>query len=82
MGLTANNLPLQAYLTYIDLLAEWNTAYNLTAVRDPEKMLAYHVLDSLSILPFIQKGLVWILARALAYQALFWHWQGQTRTGS
>ena len=56
MGLTANNLPLQAYLTYIDLLAEWNTAYNLTAIRDPEKMLAYHVLDSLSILSFIQKG--------------------------
>ena len=53
MGLTANNLPLQAYLTYIDLLLEWNAAYNLTAIRDPEKMLAYHVLDSLSILPFI-----------------------------
>jgi len=56
MGLTATDLPLQAYLSYIDLLAQWNTAYNLTAVRDPEKMLAYHVLDSLSILSFIQKG--------------------------
>jgi len=56
MGLTANNLPLRAYLSYIDLLAQWNIAYNLTAVRDPEKMLAYHVLDSLSILPFIQRG--------------------------
>ena len=56
MGLTSSDLPLQAYLSYIDLLAQWNTAYNLTAIRDPEKMLAYHVLDSLSILLFIQKG--------------------------
>jgi len=56
LGLDANDLPLQSYLTYIDLLAQWNQAYNLTAIRDPEKMLAYHVLDSLSILSFIQTG--------------------------
>ena len=53
MGLQDDDLPLQAYLSYIELLAQWNTTYNLTAVRDPEKMIAYHVLDSLSILPFI-----------------------------
>jgi 16S rRNA (guanine527-N7)-methyltransferase len=53
LGLDATELPLQAYLSYIDLLVQWNSAYNLTAIRDPEKMLAYHVLDSLSILPFI-----------------------------
>ena len=53
MGLTASNLPLQDYLSYVELLVQWNSAYNLTAIRDPEKMLAYHILDSLSILPFI-----------------------------
>jgi len=53
MGLTASGLPLQAYVSYIELLAQWNKAYNLTAIREPEKMLAYHILDSLSILPFI-----------------------------
>ncbi len=56
MGLSAARLPLQAYLSYIDLLTQWSLAYNLTAIRDPQKMLAYHVMDSLSILPFIQKG--------------------------
>jgi len=56
LGLDANDLPLQSYISYIDLLTQWNQAYNLTAVRDPEKMIAYHVLDSLSILPFIPKG--------------------------
>jgi len=54
MSMTASDLPLQAYVSYIELLAQWNSAYNLTAVRDPEKMIAYHVLDSLSILPFIK----------------------------
>ena len=56
MGLTASDLPLESYVSYVELLVQWNSAYNLTAIRDPEKMLAYHVLDSLSILPFIQKG--------------------------
>ena len=54
MGLQDDDLPLQAYLSYIELLAQWNTAYNLTAVRDPEKMLAYHILDSLAILPYVR----------------------------
>jgi 16S rRNA (guanine527-N7)-methyltransferase len=53
LGFNATELPLQDYLSYIELLVQWNSAYNLTAIRDPEKMLAYHVLDSLSILPFI-----------------------------
>ena len=53
MDLKPSDLPLQSYLSYIELLVQWNSAYNLTAIRDPEKMLAYHVLDSLSILPFI-----------------------------
>ena len=53
MGLLAADLPLQYCVSYIELLVQWNSAYNLTAIRDPEKMLAYHVLDSLSILPFI-----------------------------
>jgi len=46
--------PCDAYLAYIDLLCEWNRAYNLTAIRDPERMLSHHLLDSLSILPYIR----------------------------
>jgi 16S rRNA (guanine527-N7)-methyltransferase len=41
-------------LGYLSLLQQWNSAYNLTAVRDPAKMIGLHLLDSLSILPWIQ----------------------------
>lgn len=43
-------------LAYVGLLAKWNAAYNLTAVRDPEQMVVKHVLDSLSILPHVPDG--------------------------
>lgn len=40
-------------LDYVELLARWNAAYNLTAVRDPAEMVTRHVLDSLAIAPFV-----------------------------
>ena len=38
---------------YVALLAQWNRAYNLTAVRDPFAMIDRHVLDSLTALDFL-----------------------------
>jgi len=38
-------------LAYLQLLGKWNSAYNLTAVRDPEEMVTLHLLDSLTALP-------------------------------
>lgn len=40
-------------LAYLQLLHKWNRAYNLTAVREPLEMASRHLLDSLSILPFV-----------------------------
>jgi len=36
-------------LDYLALIQKWNQVYNLTAVRDPGEMLAYHLLDSLAV---------------------------------
>jgi len=46
--------PCTQYLAYIELLAQWNRAYNLTGVRTREDMLTRHILDSLAILPVIR----------------------------
>lgn len=40
-------------LDYLALLQKWNKVYNLTSVRDPQSMLTRHVLDSLSLIPYL-----------------------------
>lgn len=56
LGLTdtsaAQVLTLRAYL---DLLAQWNRVYNLTAVRDTDAMLTQHLLDCLAVIPALRR---------------------------
>jgi 16S rRNA (guanine527-N7)-methyltransferase len=40
-------------LDYLELIDKWNRVYNLTAVREREKMLAHHLLDSLAVAPHL-----------------------------
>ena len=40
-------------LAFIDLLHKWNRVYNLTAIREKEKMLTHHILDSVAVMPFL-----------------------------
>ena len=35
---------------YLALLAKWNRTYNLTAIRDPARMVTHHALDSLAVI--------------------------------
>jgi 16S rRNA (guanine527-N7)-methyltransferase len=58
-GLSELNLPhtpeqTEQLLAFIKLIAKWNKAYNLTAVRNNEDMARLHILDSLAILPHIE----------------------------
>ncbi|WAR44911.1 16S rRNA (guanine(527)-N(7))-methyltransferase RsmG [Methylomonas rapida] len=58
-GLSALGLPLaeaqqEQLLDFIRLIAKWNKAYNLTAVREPLDMVNLHLLDSLAILPHVK----------------------------
>jgi 16S rRNA (guanine527-N7)-methyltransferase len=41
-------------IEYLRLLSHWNSAYNLTAVRDPRDMIPRHLLDSLAALPYVE----------------------------
>jgi 16S rRNA (guanine527-N7)-methyltransferase len=41
---------------YLDLLEKWNRVYNLTAVRERERMVTHHLLDSLAVLPWVGTG--------------------------
>jgi 16S rRNA (guanine527-N7)-methyltransferase len=50
LGLELHPPQMAKLLTYLDLIAKWNKIYNLTAVRDPEAMLAQHLFDSLAVI--------------------------------
>lgn len=41
-------------ISYVELIAKWNKAFNLTSVRDPDEMVSRHILDSLAILPYLE----------------------------
>jgi 16S rRNA (guanine527-N7)-methyltransferase len=53
LNLDINTEKQSLLLTYLEQLAKWNKAYNLSGIKDPERMLTLHLLDSLSVLPFI-----------------------------
>jgi 16S rRNA (guanine527-N7)-methyltransferase len=44
------------FYTYMELLKEWNTRINLTAITEDEEIKLKHFQDSLSILPYIEGG--------------------------
>ena len=54
MGLVLNEETQEKLLRYVALLEKWNKVYNLTAVREPERMIGLHILDSLSVLSHIK----------------------------
>jgi 16S rRNA (guanine527-N7)-methyltransferase len=60
-GIAALNLDLPAgaedkLVAYLALLAKWNKVYNLTAIHDPGGMVTHHLLDSLAVLPLLEKS--------------------------
>ncbi|MCX8743991.1 16S rRNA (guanine(527)-N(7))-methyltransferase RsmG [Snodgrassella sp. B3882] len=47
-------------LAFIDLLKKWNSTYNLTALRNDQDVISHHILDSLTLLPYVEhaRGLI------------------------
>lgn len=44
----------EQFIHYLDLMSRWNKISNLTSILDPHEMVMLHILDSLSIAPFLQ----------------------------
>ena len=49
LGLAIADSEVSRLLGYLDLLQRWNATYNLTAVRDPYRMLTQHLVDCLAL---------------------------------
>jgi len=58
LGLALSSGDQNRLLTYLALLDKWNRVYNLTAVRETERMVSHHLLDSLAIVPYVETGRV------------------------
>jgi 16S rRNA (guanine527-N7)-methyltransferase len=58
LGLALGNGAREKLHAYLALLIKWNRTYNLTAIRDPLRMVTHHLLDSLAVLPELPAGTV------------------------
>lgn len=56
LGLEVSSEAVTMLLRFMGLLKEWSGTYNLVAPREREFLLTRHLLDSLSIAPWLQNG--------------------------
>ncbi len=56
LGIPLDEAQKQKLLDYVGLLGKWNKTYSLTAIREPERMVPHHLLDSLAPLPAFPAG--------------------------
>ncbi len=44
---------IEQFIVYMELLKDWNTKINLTAIEDNREIIMKHFIDSLSIMPYV-----------------------------
>jgi len=54
LALELDEAQLAKLVAHLDLLDEWNARMNLTAIRDRPSQLTKHLLDSLTVRPFLR----------------------------
>lgn len=58
LSLNCNEEELSLLLAYMDLLKKWNSAYNLLGGNEAAMLVSRHILDSLSISPYLEGSLI------------------------
>ncbi len=53
LGVAIDDAQCARLAAFVALLAKWNRTYNLTAIRDTERMITHHLLDALAVLPHL-----------------------------
>jgi 16S rRNA (guanine527-N7)-methyltransferase len=53
LGLALNAAQREQLAAYLALLGKWNKTYNLTAIREPHRMVTHHLLDALAVVPHL-----------------------------
>ncbi len=56
MQISLSDKQISRLLSYLSLILKWNRTYNLSAIRDPIESVKKHLLDSLSIIPYLKPG--------------------------
>jgi 16S rRNA (guanine527-N7)-methyltransferase len=56
LGLAISQSDRAKLITYLGLLQKWNRVYNLTAIREQARLVSYHLLDSLAVVPHLSGG--------------------------
>lgn len=54
MGLDLSGEQQDKLLAYVEMLKKWNKTYNLTALHDESRIINHHLLDSLTLPPYLE----------------------------
>ena len=57
MQIAVDDKKITLLLDYLNAFVKWNKAYNLSAIRDPLAMVEKHLLDSLVLVPYVEKSI-------------------------
>jgi 16S rRNA (guanine527-N7)-methyltransferase len=54
LNLSVDEQKIDQLLAFVKLIEKWNKAYNLTAIKDKPNMVRLHLLDSLTVIPYLE----------------------------
>lgn len=53
MNISLPSESLDKLIEFLRMMVKWNRVYNLSAIKEPDQMVLLHLLDSLSVMPFL-----------------------------